>query len=360
MPVRPTQVGEKKGYHGWLRSSSREDGRFFHHPTRLHLEETVAALEEGADAVAFASGMAAIAAVFELLSPGDHVICSEDLYGGTTRYLNHVSAKNGVAVEFVDTTVTVNVKAALRPQTKAIYLETPSNPMMNVTDIRACAALAHEAGALLIVDNTFLSPIFQRPLTLGADLVVHSGSKYLAGHNDTISGFVVAATKELGDAIRLTGKTTGGMLAPFDSWLVLCGIKTLALRMERVQKNALAIAKALKGNPHVKQVLYAGLPEHPAYALSRSQSDGFGGMISLRVDSAETAERVLTHVRVITFAESLGGTESLITYPLTQTHSDVPEEMRARLGITDTLLRLSVGIEDADDLIADLTQALGD
>lgn len=329
-------------------------------PTRLHLEETVAALEEGADAIAFASGMAAIAAVFELFRPGDHVICSEDLYGGTTRYLNNVSSKNGVAVEFVDTTVTENVKAALRPQTKAIYLETPSNPMMNVTDIRACAALAHEAGALLIVDNTFLSPIFQRPLTLGADLVVHSGSKYLAGHNDTISGFVVAATRELGDAIRLTGKTTGGMLAPFDSWLVLRGIKTLALRMERVQKNALAIAKALKGNPHVKQVLYAGLPEHPAYALSRSQSDGFGGMISLRVDSAETAERVLTHVRVITFAESLGGTESLITYPLTQTHSDVPEEMRARLGITDTLLRLSVGIEDADDLIADLTQALGD
>lgn len=326
-------------------------------PTRLHLEETVAALEEGADAIAFASGMAAISAVFELLRPGDHVICSEDLYGGTTRLFNNVSAKNGLLIDFVDTTDIKKVEAAMRPQTKAIYVETPSNPMMNVTDIRACAALAHAVGALLIVDNTFLSPVFQRPLTLGADLVVHSGSKYLAGHNDTISGFVVAATAELGDDVRMIGKTTGGMLAPFDCWLVMRGIKTLSLRMERAQANALALAEALKHNRHVTQVLYAGLPEHPGHALSRSQADGFGGMLSFRVDSRETAERVLTRVRVITFAESLGGTESLITYPLTQTHNDVPEEMRNRLGITDTLLRLSVGIEDVGDLLADLEQA---
>ena len=329
-------------------------------PTRLHLEETIAALEEGHDAVAFASGMAAIAAVFELFRPGDHIICSEDLYGGTTRLFRNVGSKNGLDIAFTDTTDAEKVRAALRPGTRAIYIETPSNPMMNVTDIRACAAIAHKAGALLIVDNTFLSPAFQQPLALGADLVVHSGSKYLSGHNDTICGFVVTSTTALSDAIRLIGKTTGGMLAPFDCWLVMRGVKTLSLRMERAQQSALTLARALKENPHVTQVLYVGLPEHPGYAINRSQAHGTGGMLSFRVDSAETAQRVLTGVKVITFAESLGGTESLITYPLTQTHSDVPEDMRRRLGITDTLLRLSVGIEDVNDLLADLTQALGD
>ena len=329
-------------------------------PTRLHLEETIAALEEGHDAVAFASGMAAISAVFELFRPEDHIICSEDLYGGTTRLFNNVSAKNGLDISFIDTTDMEKVRAALRPSTRAIYIETPSNPMMNVTDIRACAAIAHEAGALLIVDNTFLSPAFQQPLTLGADLVVHSGSKYLSGHNDTICGFVVTSTAALSDSVRLIGKTTGGMLAPFDCWLVMRGLKTLSLRMERAQQSALTLARALKENPHVTQVLYVGLPEHPGYEINRSQAHGTGGMLSFRVDSAETAQRVLTGVKVITFAESLGGTESLITYPLAQTHSDVPEDMRRRLGITDTLLRLSVGIEDVNDLLADLTQALGD
>ena len=329
-------------------------------PTRLHLEETIAALEEGHDAVAFASGMAAIAAVFELFRPGDHIICSEDLYGGTTRLFRNVGSKNGLDIAFTDTTDAEKVRAALRPGTRAIYIETPSNPMMNVTDIRACAAIAHKAGALLIVDNTFLSPAFQQPLALGADLVVHSGSKYLSGHNDTICGFVVTSTTALSDAIRLIGKTTGGMLAPFDCWLVMRGVKTLSLRMERAQQSALTLARALKENPHVTQVLYVGLPEHPGYAINRSQAHGTGGMLSFRVDSAETAQRVLTGVKVITFAESLGSTESLITYPLTQTHSDVPEDMRRRLGITDTLLRLSVGIEDVNDLLADLTQALGD
>lgn len=329
-------------------------------PTRLHLEETIAALEEGHDAVAFASGMAAIAAVFELFRPGDHIICSEDLYGGTTRLFRNVGSKNGLDIAFTDTTDADKVRAALRPSTRAIYIETPSNPMMNVTDIRTCAAIAHEAGALLIVDNTFLSPAFQQPLTLGADLVVHSGSKYLSGHNDTICGFVVTSTTALSDAIRLIGKTTGGMLAPFDCWLVMRGVKTLSLRMERAQQSALTLARALKENSHVTQVLYVGLPEHPGYEINRSQASGTGGMLSFRVDSAETAQRVLTGVKVITFAESLGGTESLITYPLTQTHSDVPEDMRRRLDITDTLLRLSVGIEDVNDLLADLTQALGD
>ncbi len=327
-------------------------------PTRLQLEETVAALEGGADAVAFASGMAAIAAVFELLKPGDQVICSEDLYGGTTRLFNNISKKNGLQVTFVDSTDTDLVRAAITPATRAIYIETPSNPMMNVTDIRACAELAHGAGALLIVDNTFLSPVFQQPIPLGADLVVHSGTKYLAGHNDTISGFVVTATRELGDAIRLIGKTTGGMLAPFDSWLVLRGIKTLSLRMERIGQSALTLAEALQKNPHVKQVYYVGLPEHPGYAVNRRQATGAGGMLSFRVDSRETAERVLKGVRVIAFAESLGGTETLLTYPLTQTHDVVPAEMRERLGINETLLRLSVGVEDVRDLLEDLEQAL--
>ena len=326
-------------------------------PTRLRVEETVAALEEAVDAVAFSSGMAAVAAVFELFHPGDHVICSEDLYGGTTRLFNNVSAKNGMSVSFVDTTDLSAVRDAVRPETKAIFIETPSNPMMNITDIRGCAAIARKAGALLIVDNTFLSPRFQRPLTLGADIVVHSGSKYLSGHNDTICGFVALATRELAERVRLIGKTTGGMLAPFDSWLVLRGIKTLSLRMERAQENAMKLSRLLESNPHVTKVYYPGNPDHPGYELNRSQTSGFGAMLSFRVDSRETALRVLHKVKVITFAESLGGTESLITYPLTQTHTDVPEEMRARLGIDETLLRLSVGIENANDLLADLEQA---
>ena len=327
-------------------------------PTRLRLEETVAALEEGVDCVAFASGMAAISAVMELFRPGDHILCGEDLYGGTTRLFNNVNIKNGLDIEYVDTTDIAKVRAAIRPETKAIYLETPTNPMMNVSDIRACAEAAKEAGALLIVDNTFLSPYVQKPLLLGADVVIHSGSKYLSGHNDTISGFVVVKDQELADRVRLLGKTTGGMLAPFDSWLVMRGIKTLALRMEKAQQNAMTLALALKENPRVTAVYYPGLPEHPGHELSGRQASGYGAMLSFRVDSAETARRVLLGVKLITFAETLGGAESLITYPLTQTHDMVAEDIRQHLGITDTLLRLSVGIEDAADLIADLTQAL--
>lgn len=327
-------------------------------PTRLHLEETVAALEGGADAIAFASGMAAIAAVFELFRPGDHIIVSEDLYGGTTRLFNNVSAKNGLLVEFVDTCDAEKIRNAVRPETKAIYVETPSNPMMNVTDLREARRIAAAANALLIVDNTFMTPYFQKPLTLGADLVVHSGTKFLAGHNDTICGFVVAATKQLGEDVRLIGKTTGGMLSPFDSWLVERGIKTLAVRLEREQETALKLARALQENPHVKKVYYVGLPEHPGYAVNKGQTTGFGAMLSIRTDSEETALRALRKVRLITFAESLGGTESLITYPLTQTHDSVPEEQRMRLGIDGSLLRLSVGLEDARDLLADIEQAL--
>lgn len=341
-------LGQSSGY-DYTRESN---------PTRQRLEETISALEGACDTVAFSSGMAAVSACFELFQPGDHIICSEDLYGGVIRLQRVISAKNGVTVDCVDTSDLERVRALLRPNTKALYIETPSNPMMNITDLRACAALAREQGLLLIVDNTFLSPYLQNPISLGADLVLHSGSKFISGHNDTISGFLSSANQELADRIRLLAKTTGATLAPFDSWLVLRGLKTLPVRMERQQENAQKIAAWLTTHPHVKKVFYAGLPEHPGYQLNRSQARGAGSMISFRTDSVETAHRVLEKVRLITFAESLGGTESLITYPMVQTHPDVPQEMREHLGITETLLRLSVGLEHVEDMIADLRQAL--
>ena len=329
-------------------------------PTRQRLEETVSALEGACDTVAFASGMAAVSACFELFGPGDHIICSEDLYGGVIRLIRTVGSKNGLEVSFADTTQVQCIREQLRPQTRALYIETPSNPMMNITDLRAYAELAREKGLLLIVDNTFLSPYLQNPLELGADIVVHSGSKFLSGHNDTISGFVCCAARENGERIRLLAKTTGGVLAPFDSWLVLRGLKTLSVRMERQQSNAQQVAQWLKGHRRVTRVFYAGLEEHPGYAVNRAQARGAGSMISFRVDSEQTAHRVLERVRLITFAESLGGTESLITYPMLQTHPDVPQAMREHLGITETLLRLSVELEHVEDIIADLAQALED
>lgn len=329
-------------------------------PTRQRLEETISALENACDTVAFSSGMAAVSACFELFQPGDHIICSEDLYGGVIRLFRTVGQKNGLSVSYADTADPDAVRALLRPETKALYVETPSNPMMNITDLRACAALAKEHGLLLIVDNTFLSPYLQNPIDFGADLVIHSGSKFLSGHNDTIAGFLSSATQDLADRVRLLAKTTGGVLGPFDCWLVLRGLKTLSVRMERQQENAGKVARWLAQQPQIRQVFYAGLPEHPGYRLNQSQARGPGSMISFRTDTAETAHRILEQVRLITFAESLGGTESLITYPMTQTHPDVPREMRERLGITDTLLRLSVGLEHPDDIIADLAQAMAE
>ena len=327
-------------------------------PTRNHLEETVSALEGAADTIAFSSGMAAIAAVFELFSPGDRIVCSADLYGGTVLLFDLVSRKNGLVLDFVDTTDEKALAEAMKNGAKAIYVETPSNPMMNVTDIALCADFAKKAGALLIVDNTFLSPYFQNPIALGADLVVHSGTKYLGGHNDTLAGFVCAADAAVAEKVRKISSATGGNLAPFDSWLMIRGIKTLAVRMERAQENAITIAKWLKNHPKVTAVHYVGLPEHPGYAVNAKQSRGSGAMLSFAVDSHETALKVLANVKIITFAESLGGPESLITLPVTQTHADVPEAERLKLGITDSLLRLSVGLENAQDLIADLQQAM--
>ena len=327
-------------------------------PTRNYLEETVSSLEGAADTVAFTSGMAAIAAVFELFAPGDRIVCSSDLYGGTVLLFDLVSRKNGLVLDFLDTADADALASAMAPDVKAIYIETPSNPMMNVTDIRLCAEFAKKQGALLIVDNTFLSPYFQNPIALGADLVVHSGTKYLGGHNDTLAGFVCCADDALSQRIRRISSATGGLLAPFDSWLMLRGIKTLAVRMERAQENARAIAAFLQTHPRVTRVHYVGLPDHPGYEVNARQSRGSGAMLSFAVDTHETALQVLEKVKIITFAESLGGPESLITLPVTQTHADVPEEERLKLGITDSLLRLSVGIENAQDLIEDLRQAM--
>lgn len=329
-------------------------------PTRQRLEEIVSSLEGAVGTVAFSSGMAAINACFELFSPGDHIIYSEDLYGGTIRLHNLINAKNGLTADYVDTSDLGAVEKAIRSSTKAIYVETPSNPMMNITDLRSCAKLAHEHGLLLIVDNTFLSPYLQNPLLLGADIVLHSGSKFLAGHNDTISGFVSTRDPALIDKIRLISKTTGGVLAPFDSWLVMRGIKTLAVRMKAQQESAEKIVLWLLEQPQVTKVFYPGLEDHPGYAVNKAQTNGAGSMISFRVDSEERALNLLRKVKTITFAESLGGVESLITYPALQTHPDVPKDRRERLGITETLLRLSVGLENTDDLIADLKQALED
>ena len=329
-------------------------------PTRQRLEETVSALEGAAQTLAVSSGMAAISAAFELFAPGDQVICSADLYGGTTLLFRQVEEKNGIHLRFVDTTDLEAVRQAVEPNTKAIYVESPSNPMMNVTDIRGCAAIAKAAGALLIVDNTFLSPYLQNPIALGADLVIHSGTKFLAGHNDTISGFVCCKDDEVAERLRVIVKCTGAALSPFDCFLTLRGIKTLPVRMERQQQTAMTIAKWLTQQPKVKKVYYTGLPAHPGYALNAAQARGAGAMLSFDMGSQEQAIHVLKHLKIATFAESLGGPETLVTHPVMQTHRDVDPKELSSLGITGAMLRMSVGLEGAEDLIEDLRQAMED
>lgn len=326
-------------------------------PTRARLETLVAALEDGIDALAFSSGMAAVDAVMNLFAPGDHIITGNDLYGGSFRLFRNINARNGVEFTTVHTSKLEEIKSAIKPNTKAIFLETPTNPTMEISDLRAISQIAKENNFLVIVDNTFLTPYFQKPLTLGADIVIHSGTKYLAGHNDVLAGFTVVKEQTLADKLRLIYKTTGACLGALDAWLVIRGIKTLPLRMEQHQKNAAAIAAWLQKQPRVQYVLYPGLAEHPGYAINKAQTSGFGGMISFAVDNAETARQILEGVKLIQFAESLGGTESLITYPIRQTHTDLTPEECAEKGITDCLLRLSTGIEATYDLIADLAQA---
>lgn len=340
-------VGKSTGY----------DYSRLQNPTRAQLEKVVAQLEGGIDAFALSSGMAAISLLFEIFKPGDHLVIDSDLYGGSIRLFDHVSAKNGL--EFTRANCSRDdVESLIRPETKAVYVETPTNPMMNVADIAKLAEITKRHGILLIVDNTFLSPYFQNPLALGADVVVHSGTKFLAGHNDTLAGFIVTNREDIQEKLRFLIKTTGAGLAPFDCWLVLRGIKTLAVRMEAAQKNALKIAEWLKTQKSVKKVIYPGLPEHSGYEIMKKQARGFGSMVTFNVSDEALAKKILGSVRLIQYAESLGGVETLITYPTTQTHADVPEELRLKNGITPATLRLSVGIENADDLIADLKQAL--
>ena len=324
-------------------------------PTREHLEKMIAGLESGIDAFALSTGMAAITLLMELFRPGDHLIVEADLYGGSIRLFDHVNKKNNYEFTHLNCAED-DIEGAIQDNTKAIYIETPTNPMMNVSDIAAIAEIAKKHGLLLIVDNTFLSPYFQNPLKLGADIVVHSGTKFLGGHNDTLAGFLVTNNEEVRDRLRFLIKTTGAGLAPFDCWLILRGMKTLGIRMERSQENAIRIAEWLKTQSIVQKVYYPGLPEHPGYEIMKKQARGFGSMITFRVDSKEHALQILKQVRMIKFAESLGGVETLITYPTTQTHADVPEEVRLKNGITPCTLRLSTGIEDIEDLLGELSE----
>ena len=326
-------------------------------PTRQHLERVVASLENGIDALAFSSGMAAITALMEIFKPGDHLITDIDLYGGSIRLFDNINEKNGISFSHINCSKE-DVESYIKPNTKAIYIETPTNPMMNVVDIEKMAEIAKAYKLLLIVDNTFLSPYFQNPLDFGADIVIHSGTKFLGGHNDTLAGFVITNSTEISDKMRFIIKTVGSGLSPFDSWLILRGIKTLAVRMEKSQENAIAIVDYLRNEPKVKNVYYPGIKDSPGYEISKRQSRGFGSMITFEVESPELARHILKYTKLIPFAESLGGVETLLTYPFTQTHADVPEEIRKANGITESVLRMSVGIEAKEDLVNDLKEAI--
>lgn len=341
-------LGESTGY-DYSRSQN---------PTREAVEKAITDLEGGAAGYVFASGMAAVTAVLLLYKPGSHFIVTEDCYGGTYRVLDQIFANLGFTVSFIDSSNLTEVQESIQKNTAAILIETPTNPLMKIADIKAIACMAAQRDIHTIVDNTFLSPYFQQPLLLGADLVIHSGTKYLSGHNDTVCGAVVARTAELGERIRFIQNSTGSILGPQDSWLLLRGIKTLALRMEKHSANALTIAKWLQTQPQVKQVYYPGLEDHPGKDIQDAQASGYGGMLSFDVACPSLVPQVLSRVRLIQFAESLGGVESLVTFPAVQTHADVPPEVRDRLGVSDCLLRFSVGIEDVEDLIEDLQQAL--
>jgi cystathionine beta-lyase/cystathionine gamma-synthase len=326
-------------------------------PTRFATEAALAALERGKHGHCFASGMSAIDTVFRLLKSGDHVIAGENMYGGSYRLFSRVCEKFGLEFTYVDTSKLDEVKQAIRPATKIIYIETPTNPMMTITDIAACAELAHANGALVVVDNTFCSPYLQRPIELGADIVVHSTTKFLNGHSDSVGGVVVTNTDELAQQIGFLQNAVGAILSPFDSWLVLRGIKTLAVRMKRHEENGQAMANYLANHTKVKKLYYPGLADHPQHDLARRQMNGFGAVIAFELGSYDNAKKFLDRVKLCSLGESLGGVETLISHPESMTHASVPIETRTRLGITPGLVRISVGIEDIEDLIADLENA---
>jgi cystathionine gamma-lyase/cystathionine beta-lyase/cystathionine gamma-lyase/homocysteine desulfhydrase len=327
-------------------------------PTRFALEQNIAAIEGGNAAFAFASGMAAIGAIASLLKSGDHVIVSDNVYGGTFRLFENVLTRYQLSFTYVDTSDLQRVEEAFTASTRILYVETPTNPVMRLTNLREAAALAHRHGAALAVDNTFASPCLQRPIEFGADLVVHSTTKYLNGHSDSVGGVVVATRDEHIEWLKYIQNAAGAILSPFDSWLVLRGTKTLPVRMAQHSVNGMALAEFLQSHGKVVRVHYPGLPSHPQHALARQQMRGFGGMLSFEMGSLDAARRVLEGVRLIALAESLGGVESLISHPATMTHASVPAERRKALGITDGLVRISAGIEDVEDLKEDLEQAL--
>jgi cystathionine beta-lyase/cystathionine gamma-synthase len=342
------ELGRHKGYE-YARTQN---------PTRGALEANVAAIEGGKAACAYASGMAAIDAVASMLKAGDHVIVTDNTYGGTFRLFDKVLTKFGLEFTYVDTSRPELIERALRPATKILFVETPTNPVMRLTDLAGAADIAHAHGVRLVVDNTFASPAVQRPLEFGADLVVHSTTKYLNGHSDSVGGIVIAVRDDDIEWLRFVQNAAGAILSPFDSWLVLRGTKTLAVRMAQHNANAQALAEFLAGHPRVTRVYYPGLPSHPQHALARKQMRGFGGMLSFDVGTFEDARRVLNRVRLMALAESLGGVETLISHPATMTHASVPPERRREIGLTDSLVRISTGIEDPADLIEDLKQAL--
>ena len=327
-------------------------------PTREALERNVAALEGGRHGFAFGSGLAAVDAVLKLLSAGDHVVCGENVYGGTHRQMTHIWARLGLSFTFVDGGNSDSVAGAVTPRTKIVYAETPTNPMLRLCDLAALGAIAKGAGALFVVDNTFATPCFQRPLEFGADLVLHSTTKYLNGHSDMVGGMLVTARDDLAERLAFIQNGSGAVPGPFDCWLALRGIKTLPLRMRAHDANGRRIAEWLERRPGVQRVYYPGLPSHPQHELACRQMSGFGGMLSLELGDASRARRVVERTRVFSLAESLGGVESLIGHPASMTHASVPPELRQKMGLSDSLVRLSVGIEDIEDLIEDLDQAM--
>ena len=342
--------GQNKGYE-YSRTAN---------PTRTALEECIASLEGARYGLAFASGLAATTATMSILSPGDHVVAGDDLYGGTYRLFDKVLPRQaGLDFTYADTTDPASVEEALRPETKLLWLETPTNPMLTLSDVAALSEMAHERGAIVAVDNTFASPYFQSPLALGADIVVHSTTKYMGGHSDVIGGAVATSDEERHEKIKFYQNAAGAVPGPFDSWIVLRGLKTLAVRMRQHEENALAVAEFLQRHPEVETVNYPGLPSHPQHDLAKRQMSGFSGMVSFTLKGgAEAAYAAVQKTELFHFAESLGGVESLITHPATMTHAAIPKEQREARGVTDGLMRLSVGIEDKDDLTADLDGAI--
>ncbi|ASV68916.1 MULTISPECIES: bifunctional cystathionine gamma-lyase/homocysteine desulfhydrase [Cytobacillus] len=327
-------------------------------PTRHALEELIKDLEAGHAGFAFGSGMAAITATVMLFDSGDHIILTDDVYGGTYRVITKVLNRFGIEATFVDTSNLNNITAAIKPNTKAVYIETPTNPLLKITDIEAAAKLAKENNLLTIVDNTFSTPYWQTPIELGADIVLHSATKYLGGHSDVVAGLVVVNSEKLAEELHFVQNSTGGVLGPQDSWLLMRGIKTLGIRMEETESNTKAIVEFLIQHPAVSKVYYPGVESHPNHDIAKKQADGFGGMVSFDVGSEENADKLLENVRYFTLAESLGAVESLISVPARMTHASIPKERRDELGITDGLVRISVGLEDVEDLIEDLKLAL--